>query len=332
MKYERILQYVNATPWAILPSKMTELLSVLAYRSAGHSFSPEEIRARIGASSGAAPAATRGGGVAVLPIRGVIAHRMGSMDESSGGTSTERLTTMLRQVVADASISTIVLDVDSPGGTVPGVQELADEIFVARSKKRIVAVSNSLMASAAYWIASQAHEIVSIPSGTVGSIGVFTVHEDLSAALEKEGIKVTLISAGKYKVAGNPFEPLSEEEQAVIRSRVDAAYDRFAADVARGRGVSVNAVKNGFGQGRALIATEARSVGLIDGIATLDAVIATSVGGRRAVTSGAQAASARLPESAEERFRRRLLATTPEEQAADAATEAVERDYRLRLL
>src|SRR4051812_5279979 len=85
MNYERILQYVVETPWAILPTKLTEILSVLAFRASGQAFTAAEIRARIGDRSELAPTATKRGGVAVIPIRGVIAHRMGSMDDSSGG-------------------------------------------------------------------------------------------------------------------------------------------------------------------------------------------------------------------------------------------------------
>jgi len=290
MKYQHIARYVRDTPWAITPEKMHELLNVLAFRAAGGELSAEEIRARLGDES-APPALRRGTGVAVLPIRGVIAHRMGTMEESSGGTSTERIGAMLRQVMADESVGTVLLDVDSPGGTVPGVQELAAQIFAARETgtKRIVALANALMCSAAYWIASQADEIVSTPSGQVGSIGVYTVHEDLSQMLENEGVKVTLISAGKYKVAGNPFEPLSDEEKAVIQARVDDRYDAFVKDVARGRGVSVSAVKSGYGEGRALPAKEAKAAGLIDRIATMDETISRLVG--RKSTSGMRALS-----------------------------------------
>jgi hypothetical protein len=202
MKYLHIARYVSSTLWAITPEKMAELLEVLAFRAAGHTFSADEIRARIGDGGGSGGGATKRGGVAVIPIRGTIAHRMGGMDDSSGGTSAERIGAMLDQVAGDASIGTVVYDIDSPGGTVPGVQELAAKMFALRSSKMQIAQVNSLAASAAYWLASQADEIVSIPSGNAGSIGVFTAHQDLSKALEQAGVNVTLISAGKYKVEG----------------------------------------------------------------------------------------------------------------------------------
>ncbi len=291
MKYQHIARYVAETPWAIQLTKLVELLDVLAYRAAGHEFTAEEIQARIGAASSGA-GATASGSVAVVPIRGVIAHRMGTMEESSGGTSCEAISGMLRQALASGA-GTIVFDVDSPGGSVTGCAELAAEIFAAREGARIVAVTNGLNASAAFHLTSQAHEIVSITSGTTGSIGVFSAHQDLSKALEREGIKVTLISAGKYKVEGNPFEPLSPEAEAILQGRVDTAYAQFVKDVARGRGVSVADVRNGYGEGRALGAKDALKAGLIDRIDTLDATIGrlmgrkSSGGGMRAFNPGA---------------------------------------------
>jgi signal peptide peptidase SppA len=280
MKYTHILNYVASTPWAILPSKMDEVLSVLAFRAAGHTFTAEEIQARIGGGSSAG-AAGRRGAVAVIPLRGMIAHRMGTMEGSSGGMSAERFAAMVNAAAADASVGTILIDVDSPGGTIPGVPEAADAVFKARESKRIVAVANNMMASAAYWIASQAHELVAIPSAiepSVGSIGVFYPHKDLSAHLEKEGIRVTMIKAGKHKAEGNPFEPLTDDAKAMIQATVDAAYEQFIAAVARGRGVSVSDVRKGYGEGRALSAVDAKAAGLIDRIATMDAVLGGLVG------------------------------------------------------
>lgn len=274
MKYPHIVQYVGDTLWAIHPAQLAELLSVLAFRAAGHEFTAEEIQARIGDPQ--PPRDARRGTVAVLPLRGMIAHRIGTMDDASGGMSAERFTRMVQQADADESVGPIVLDVDSLGGTVPGIQEAADAVYAARARHRVIAVANAKMASAAYWIASQAHEIVAIPSvydRFIGSIGVFTVHQDLSAALDKAGVKTTLIKAGQHKVEGNPFEPLSDGLKAEIQASVDATYTAFLTAVARGRGVTVADVRAGFGEGRALNAVDAQKAGLIDRIATMDDTI-----------------------------------------------------------
>ena len=278
MKYERIVGYVASSLWAIDSAKLGEIVSVLAHRASGKTLTAAEIRAKLGETPEHPLEARVGGGsgggaVAVVPIHGTIAHRMSGMRDSSGGASTESIGATFRAALADASVGTILLDIDSPGGTVTGVDELASEIFAARGQKRIVALVNGMAASAAYWLAAQADEIVSIPSGMSGSIGVFTAHEDMSQMLEKEGVKITLISAGKHKVSGNPLEPLSDEERAVIQARVDAAYSKFVAAVARGRGVSASDVRNGYGEGRVLDAKDAKAAGLIDRIATVGATV-----------------------------------------------------------
>jgi signal peptide peptidase SppA len=280
MKYELIAHYVASNLWAMQSSKMAEFIRVLAFRAAGHEFTADEIKARIGDGGGGSSDTTTQGSVAVIPVRGVIAHRMGSMDDTSGGTSCERIGAMIDQVAADPSIPTIVYDFDTPGGTIPGVQELAAKMFALRGQKKQIGMVQGLAASAGYWLASQCDEIVSIPSGLAGNIGVFTVHQDLSKALEKEGIDVTLISAGKYKTAGNPFEPLSDDERAVIQARVDAVYAQFVKDVARGRGVSASEVRSGYGEGRALVAKDAKAAGLIDRIGTMDETLGRLVGRR----------------------------------------------------
>ncbi len=309
MKYSHIARYVSGTLWAITPEKMAELLQVLAFRAAAGEFTADEIRARIG-DGNSAGAPTKQGGVAIIPIRGVIAHRMGAMDDTSGGTSCERIGAMLDQVAGDASIGTIVYDVDSPGGTVPGAQELAAKMFALRGQKTQIAQITGLGCSAGYWLPSQCDEIVMNPSGTAGSIGVYTAHQDLSKALEKEGIDVTLISAGKFKVEGNPFEPLTDEAKAQLQARVDAAYGQFVTDVARGRGVSASDVKNGYGEGRALGAKEAKAAGLIDRIGTMDETIGRLVGKRSSGGMRAEdvvpAPSASLVASADDDVLRRL--------------------------
>jgi signal peptide peptidase SppA len=287
---------------------MAELLAVLAFRAAGHEFTPEEIQARIG-NGGGSSSATKRGAVAVVPIRGVIAHRMSAMEESSGGTSAETIGAMLTSIAADPTIGTILYDVDSPGGTVPGVQELAAQMFALRGQKKQIAQVNSLATSAAYWLAAQADEIVSLPSGVAGSIGVFTVHSDLSKALALEGIDLTLISAGKYKLEGNPFEPLTGEAKTVLQDRVDAAYAQFVKDVARGRGVSQTAVREGYGQGRALDAKDALRAGLIDSIGTMDDTIGQLVGRKSASAMKAEGEPVELAavSGADDLRRRRLM-------------------------
>lgn len=237
----------------------------------------------------AAAGGTRSGGgaVAVTPLVGSIIPRADGMAESSGAVSVQRFRRNLRQALADPEVGSVVIDVDSPGGTVDQVPEMAEEIYAARGDKPIVAVANTLAASAAYWIASAADELVVSPSGEVGSIGVFAMHQDMSGMMEQRGVTVSLIAAGKYKVEGNPFEPLSEEAREAVQGRVDEYYEMFVAAVARQRGVKRSDVRNGFGEGRVVGAREAVRLGMADRVATLDETVERLVGGRRRRSAGA---------------------------------------------
>lgn len=210
------------------------------------------------------------GAVAVIPIHGVIEHRSSFLLELFGGSSVEDIRGMLRQAAADPQFSAIVLDIDSPGGGVAGVTELAQEIRAARGAKRIVAVANTTAASAAYWLASQANQILVTPSGQVGSIGVYAIHVDISRALDAEGVKVTIISAGDHKTDGNEFEPLTDDARTEMQKRVDSFDAQFVGDVAKGRGVPESKVRSDYGQGAVLLAKDAVAAGLADGIGTLD--------------------------------------------------------------
>ena len=306
MKYRHIISAVMSTPWAIRAEKLSAILSFLAFKADEGEMSEQEIAilkqpakepifyAMEGEIEAAAPSnssRSKAGQIAVLPISGTISHRMGMMSEMSGGTSTERFTQWLRSAVNDPSVKAIVLDINSPGGTVDGVPELADEIYNANKVKPVTAVANSQAASAAYWLGSQAKELVVTPSGEVGSIGVFGAHEDMSKALENAGVKVSLVSAGKYKTEGNPFEPLSEEARGALQDSVNNYYDMFTKAVARGRQTDQQSVKDGFGQGRMMPANKAVKAGMADRVATMDQTL-NRLGARTPMPSGANAASA----------------------------------------
>lgn len=299
-RYARIAQFVKDQPWAIMPEKLAVILDLLAFRRAGGRLTDQQIRDRVGADEAdryeghlcealsgsivatiaagtplaAATAGRRAGSVvAVLGVYGTITQRADMLSEMSGATSTERFAARFREALADPAVRAVVLDVDSPGGGVYGVEELATEIRQARGRKPIAAIANSLAASAGYWIASAAEELSVTPSGEVGSIGVYAAHEDLSGLLEQEGVKLTLISAGKFKTEGNPWEPLSDEAREFIQGRVDDYHRAFVRDVAKGRGVSVETVRADFGQGRVVGAKAAKDAGMVDFVETLDDVV-----------------------------------------------------------
>ena len=131
-RIDHIIKAVCLEPWAILPEKLDEITALLELRMQGFTLSKEEVEARIGAQKTNESSVRGGGAVAVLSMRGVISHRMGMLSEMSGGISTERFSKMLRQTMADDTVGTIVIDIDSPGGRVPGVEELSAELREAR--------------------------------------------------------------------------------------------------------------------------------------------------------------------------------------------------------
>jgi signal peptide peptidase SppA len=270
--YPNVVKFITDHPWAIQPAKLEAIADVVARRVSGDRAIPkaywdDEDRPRREASTG--PAYQRVGAVAVLPIMGTVAKRMGMFAEMSGGASIEKVARDLRGALADPDVETIVLQIDSPGGSVYGVQELADEIYSARATKRIVAVADDLAASAAYWIGSAASEFIVTPSGEVGSIGVVAMHVDYSKALEAGGVSVTFVHAGDNKVEGNAYEPLGEDARAFMQKRVDDYYEAFVKAVARNRGVTRADVEKNFGQGRVFGSADAKRLGMVDRVATL---------------------------------------------------------------
>lgn len=281
MKHATFVAHCLATPWALQREVLAAHAAILAHHIAADSApaaaGDTAVWAATAAEGQAAATRTAGaqrtgnGSIAVIPVVGTIMQRAGMIEMCGGGISVQTITRALREAQADETVGQILLEIDSPGGSVYGVAELAAEI--ARSSKPVVAIANSLAASAAYWIGCAATEFYCTPSGEVGSIGVWQAHEDWSAAMEQAGIKTTLISAGKYKVEGNPYESLSTEARDFMQSRVQDYYDAFVKGVARGRKVSVEAVRSGMGQGRVLGAQAAQAENMIDGVMTFDEVI-----------------------------------------------------------
>lgn len=189
--------------------------------------------------------------------------------------SSLRLAETVTSLGNDPDIGTVVIHYDTPGGVVTGVPEAADAIYRARETgTKIVGVVSALSASAGYWLAAQSSEIICVPSGDVGSIGVFVMHAACAGMMEAAGIEVTFVHAGKYKVEGNPFEPLSDDARAYMQGEVDDWYRQFVRAVARGRGVSVAKVEADFGQGRTMNAAAAKKAGMVDRVMPLGQAMA----------------------------------------------------------
>ena len=222
-----------------------------------------------------------------MPLYGIITQRGNMADDVSGpgSCSTQQFAASLQNALADDTVGQILIDIDSPGGSVYGVSELADLIYSARNQKPIIGIANSLAASAAYWIGSACSEFYCTPGGEVGSIGVYTAHQDVSKALEEEGVAVTLISAGRFKVEASPYGPLTDEARAAIQQSVDNYYGMFTKAVSRGRNVGIGQVRDGMGQGRCLSATDALAQNMIDDVMPFDDLIKKMQKGARSQRS-----------------------------------------------
>ena len=216
------------------------------------------------------------GALAVVPVMGPLTHR----PRLFGGMSMQALASQVHQLSRHPDISTIVFDMDFPGGTVAGLDELA--AVIRDVALRTIAVSNTLMASAAYYLASVTDEIVVAPSALTGSIGTVAMHFNLAGMLEQDGVKVTMISAGKGKTDMNPFEAPSESALVHEQALVDRFFHQFVDTVAKGRQaagrvVTAGMIKRDWGA-RIYTAEQAVEIGMADRVATLDQVVAQLAG------------------------------------------------------
>lgn len=253
-------------PWAMPPRLLGTFLSLAMTRQP---LQDPTAGAALGIRPGRDANARQDGATLVLPVYGVMTPRGGWW-----GVSSEDLAARIREVAGGNQVKTLVLDMDTPGGSVAGIPELAAAVREARAGGiQVVASVNHLAASAGWWVASQADRVVASPSSEVGSIGVFLTHTDWRGAYEKMGVVPTLISAGPYKTEGHPLEPLSEEGRAYLTAQVGDYYRDFLADVAAGRETTPDRVEADYGGGRTLRPAPALAAGMIDGVGTLDALL-----------------------------------------------------------
>lgn len=198
------------------------------------------------------------GGVAVIELYGAMTPRCGWLTLGY-----DAVLDAIRQAEADPAVSAILLDIDSPGGTVAGCQEVADAI--AACSKPVAAYTGSLMASAAYWLGSATGRVYATETAELGSIGVVMTHTDASKALEEAGLAVTVIASGELKAAGNPFGPLSEEERAYFQAQCDSICAVFKGAVAQAMGLDLEAASE-WAEGRVFLGADAVKLGLASAV------------------------------------------------------------------
>lgn len=295
---------VLSEPWAILPAKKEQIDAIYATHLRGEKIDVKAVEAALGQPlNNESQGYDVVNGVAVFEIDGVIAKKMNLFTRISGGVSTEILARDFQQALDDPNVSSLLLRIESPGGAVDGVQQLADAIFAARGQKPIISLADGVMASAAYWIGAAADRVYAASDTTiVGSIGVVASHVDVSGAEAQRGVKTTEITAGKFKRAASQYAPLTQEGRQTIQDQIDHVYAVFLNDVAQFRGkAGAEAVHEEMADGRVFLGAQAVEAGLVDGVMPYEQLLAAMIAGdftpdantsasTRSASSGARAA------------------------------------------
>lgn len=257
MRLERILSALYGSAWAIMPESLETIMQICLRNGEG----PEALSARLGRPLDNTRTVTVENGVAVIPITGPIVPRASQLEEVSGVVSLSTLARDLHTALNDSQINAILLDIDSPGGVASGIAEFAEDIRAANAIKPVTAYVSGYAASAAYWIASAAGEIVAHKSASLGSVGV-VIARRVQEGLDLNGYKEFEIVSSN--AANKRPDPRTEEGMAEIKAFIDDLEAEFIASVAEYRSLTPEIVTKKFGQGGMLIAEKAIKAGMAD--------------------------------------------------------------------
>ena len=249
--------------WCVEPSWFTSTLSDIR-RGVYRQLSVEDA-----VNASAPPVGLTEDGIAVIKVDGPMmkgASKYGNVDSVA-------VRAAVRQLANMSEAKAIVLHIDSPGGTFAGTDELATDVVRAASIKPVIAQIEDLGASAAYYVASQATKVFATKASGVGSIGTYAVVEDTSGAAEASGVKVHVVASGPHKGTLADGVPITDETLAELRKRVGEINQFFLAAVQKGRGLSAKQVGE-LADGRMWMASEAMTLGLVDGVQNLDTTLA----------------------------------------------------------
>jgi len=210
-------------------------------------------------------------GVLVVPIVGIIGHRAGHVGLWAQ-TSVEHVRADLQAALADRQVHTIVLQIDSPGGGVVGISELASEIRAAREHKRVVACSDGLMVSAAYWLACSASKVYASASAVVGDLGIVASYLDGDRAAKNAGFDAVTIRSVPGKGIGQGRGGIGDADVEKLQRQIDGYHRMLCEDIAAGRGVGIG-VGVKLADGQRYLGREALEKGLVDRVRTVDETI-----------------------------------------------------------
>lgn len=267
--YNRIAQAITAEPWAITREYLNIIEAVVDRAESGEKLPNADVFDAAAKQVAKDKEVYVLGNTVVVPVLGVISPRITLFQMISGGTSIAELTRNLDKAVSMPQ-STVILNFDSPGGSVSGVPEFADVVdrVAKRSGKTLVACCNGMMCSAAYWIASKCDELYATKASVIGSIGVIASFFDSTRRSQNEGLDPITIRSGELKGSGNGH--ITPNQMASMQKRVDELYAMFKAEVRMGRpAIDIEAVSTG----ETWLGEEAKRLKLIDGVATLEQVV-----------------------------------------------------------
>ncbi len=265
----RIAAAVYSEPWLILPSQHAVIRGIVEAHITGEAHLPDGCASMFESKppEEAGHGYTIRDGVAVVPAVGTLALRVGMLEAMSGMTDFLDIQHAIEDAAADPQAEAILLAIDSPGGTYTGTPETAT--LIATTDKPIVAFTDSGMASAAYWLGSQAEAIVATESARVGSIGVYMALLDESVAYTQAGFKQELFKSGKFKGMGMPGVPLTDDQRELLQRSVNDIFEDFRDTVLNQRpDVPADAM-----EGQTFRADEALELGLIDQIGGIGAAL-----------------------------------------------------------
>lgn len=340
MKNSLVWAKIHNTEWAILPDALEAICEIAARQT-----DIDALESKLGRPLENTESAYTRGSTAIIPIIGPTIPRANMFSRISGATSYEVIARDLREAVDNPSVSSIVLNIDSPGGAALGVAELATHIFEARKSKKVVAYVGAKAASAAYWLASAAGEVVINRTAMLGSIGAVVGFDKKS----DDDIRGEIVSSqSPYK----RIDPTTEQGKARVQAMVDNLAALFIDDVAEFRNVSVDKVMSDFGQGDMLIGKAAVDAGMADSLGSLEGLLARLADESEAGMSGTIDPYAGQPTSTNEaitmdiktlrkdhpdlvaQIEQEAIASveTPDVAAAEKAAATAERDRVLAIL
>lgn len=268
---------IQNMPLAIEINALERILAILDDRAYGVMLTPEAAEAwraanTYGAARNIAPSA-RGKSAAIIGLYGPMMSQAEALQAISGATSTREFASLVRRAADDPNVNEIILDIDSPGGSVTSIDTAGEAVRYAATRKPVTAVTEGMMASAAYWVGSQATRVVASANAMVGSISVITSHMDASGWYEAEGLNPTILATGAKKAVGNDTGPLDDAARAELMRVAQAYHDQFVAAVAQGRGITPDRVQAEWADGRVETGTVARQIGMVDEIGTIADVL-----------------------------------------------------------